>query len=436
VANIVSNLAQMAKRINAEHAAAVTAVRSGLEHARRAGQLLAEAKAACGHGKWLPWLEANVELSERTVQGYMQLAKHWEELQANPQQIADLTLRGALDLLALPGESPRLKRRRRLNQEAEESVPSSIRGVLTASERWHVEVAEAMEWVCSLPDNAAYPGMFLFSQPYADRRSYCGLPPLVGEEWVAYYVKLIREALRVAPLVCCVCDSPTENFSWTGLQHLLAADLLRGGVTLRHDANYVRIGIPGSGGDDWYRNDCETILCATRGGPLPWSDNTAAGHAPVYPPGGAPSHRKKDGSRVRTGPNGLKNGDLAPRRGYVPPEKANPGNLLQKTYTALEVAEMLEERSGIIRCKVGGGVMGDTLCHESQAPYAEKLCHDLISSFCPPGGIVVDPFCGSGTTLAVAVALKRRAIGCDIDPEQVELTRQRLEETKEIEEAG
>jgi adenine-specific DNA-methyltransferase len=70
--------------------------------------------------------------------------------------------------------------------------------------------------------------------------------------------------------------------------------------------------------------------------------------------------------------------------------------------------------------------MGDPLCHENEAPFAEYLAEVIIRSFCPPGGIVADMYCGSGTTLAVAVGCGRRAIGCDIRESQVQLTRERL----------
>ena len=72
---ITRNLAQLAAEINACHAQALAAARTALEHARRAGLLLTEAKQACGHGQWLPWLQANVSFSERTAQGYMKVAE-------------------------------------------------------------------------------------------------------------------------------------------------------------------------------------------------------------------------------------------------------------------------------------------------------------------------------------------------------------------------
>lgn len=48
------------------------------------------------------------------------------------------------------------------------------------------------------------------------------------------------------------------------------------------------------------------------------------------------------------------------------------------------------------------------------ATFPEELVRPRILSSCPPGGTVVDPFCGTGRTLAVSVASGRRAIGFDI----------------------
>lgn len=60
------------------------------------------------------------------------------------------------------------------------------------------------------------------------------------------------------------------------------------------------------------------------------------------------------------------------------------------------------------------------------APYPEDLCRIPIIATCPPGGVVLDPFCGTGTTLAVAADLGRTSIGIDISPEYVAMTKERI----------
>jgi DNA modification methylase len=57
----------------------------------------------------------------------------------------------------------------------------------------------------------------------------------------------------------------------------------------------------------------------------------------------------------------------------------------------------------------------DTQKRESHfAPFPEDLCRTPIMATCPPGGVVLDPFCGTGTTLVVARHLGRRSIGIDV----------------------
>jgi DNA modification methylase len=48
------------------------------------------------------------------------------------------------------------------------------------------------------------------------------------------------------------------------------------------------------------------------------------------------------------------------------------------------------------------------------ATFPVKLIEPRILSSCPPDGVVLDPFCGTGRALAVAVKNGRRAIGFEI----------------------
>jgi site-specific DNA-methyltransferase (adenine-specific) len=58
------------------------------------------------------------------------------------------------------------------------------------------------------------------------------------------------------------------------------------------------------------------------------------------------------------------------------------------------------------------------------------LVEPCIKAGCPEGGTVLDPFAGSGTTLAVAAELGRSGIGCELNPEYIALAEQRIAQSK------
>lgn len=60
------------------------------------------------------------------------------------------------------------------------------------------------------------------------------------------------------------------------------------------------------------------------------------------------------------------------------------------------------------------------------AVFPEQLVETCILAGCPDDGVVLDPFCGSGTTLLVAQKLGRKWIGIDCVEEYCEMARGRL----------
>ncbi len=62
--------------------------------------------------------------------------------------------------------------------------------------------------------------------------------------------------------------------------------------------------------------------------------------------------------------------------------------------------------------------------HPTQKPV--KLMERWIGNSCPPQGIVLDPFLGSGTTAVAALNLCRHFIGIEKEAEYVEIARNRL----------
>ncbi|MCA1626225.1 MAG: site-specific DNA-methyltransferase [Acidobacteria bacterium] len=61
------------------------------------------------------------------------------------------------------------------------------------------------------------------------------------------------------------------------------------------------------------------------------------------------------------------------------------------------------------------------------AVYPPKLIETPIKAGCPAGGIVLDPFTGSGTTAIVAKESGRKFIGIELNPKYVKIAKNRIE---------
>lgn len=57
------------------------------------------------------------------------------------------------------------------------------------------------------------------------------------------------------------------------------------------------------------------------------------------------------------------------------------------------------------------------------AVFPEDLCKIPILATCPRDGIVLDPFCGTGTTMRVANLFNRKSIGIDISAEYIDIAK-------------
>jgi hypothetical protein len=301
-----------------------------------------------------------------------------------------------------------------------------------------------------LPDRSV--DLVLGSPPYLDVRLYLENGRDLGiarkcREWVEWMFAVTVEALRVSrgPVLWVVAGKTEDRRYQPGPEGLLWR-CYEAGIAAECPCYWHRVGISGSGGDQWFRKDVEYVLAFKRDPKLPWNDNTAMGHPPKWAPGGEMSHRVTDGTRRNQwGHSGT--GRRADRRrdgsigaadrpshriatkaetpgggSYDPPALANPGNFLD-----IPRDDELSDLSDVIHSPVGGGLMGHRLAHENEAPFPEGVPEFFIKSLCPPGGIVLDPFSGSGTTVAVALRLGRDGIGLDLRRDQAAIARRRIE---------
>ena len=141
-----------------------------------------------------------------------------------------------------------------------------------------------------------------------------------------------------------------------------------------------------------FRNDWEPLLWFQKPG--------AAGFFDKMPLTEAATYQRKVGTATQAG-------------------RENSGDIQRVRAYSGDAAEKQTKRRGTQwqYGSVGKGHSGapdiEAANHPARWPY--RLAEDIVRCFCPPGGLVLDPFVGAGTTVAAALAHGRTAIGGDFD---------------------
>lgn len=235
-----------------------------------------------------------------------------------------------------------------------------------------------------LPDGSV--DLVFGSPPYDDARTYGIGADRKSNEWVDWMSDVTREALRVTRGFVLWVVSGTGNYS-------LSPEKL---MCIFEDCVYrpcIWTKNAPPTGSGWFSNDWEYILafCEKKN---PYWNPEALKLELKYKSGGSFRQRKKDGTRSEGG--------------------EYPTHQFRK------------RPSNVIHATVGGRHLGSPLAHENEAPFPEALPEYFLPVLCPPGGKVLDPFSGSGTTVAVAHRLGMHGIGVDIRESQTELGTRRL----------
>ena len=92
--------------------------------------------------------------------------------------------------------------------------------------------------------------------------------------------------------------------------------------------------------------------------------------------------------------------------------------------TSNRMRGQLKKASDVIRVPAINNMALERTGYPTQKPLA--LLSMLVNACCPPGGFVLDPFCGSGTTLVAAAESGRSFLGIDVNLSAVRIARKRL----------
>lgn len=92
--------------------------------------------------------------------------------------------------------------------------------------------------------------------------------------------------------------------------------------------------------------------------------------------------------------------------------------------TSQRMKGQLKKATDVLEIPSINNMAAERVGYPTQKPLA--LLELLVGACCPPGGLVLDPCCGSGTTLVAAKRLGRKWVGCDLNPEAARIAAGRL----------
>lgn len=267
--------------------------------------------------------------------------------------------------------------------------------------------AEAREFLASQPTDSI--DLVMGSPPYPDKTKRYGaaVMPMDSRQWVEFMLGVTVQACRACRGdVLWVVNGSVVDGRYVPAVERLTCQVEDIGLICERPCIWHKNAPPSR--KDWFGNDWEYVLAFHKPGAVRTWDWEAIAHPPKFKSGGQFRQRTANGTR-RMGGTYPKTKLARPRDVICVPPDENDVPI-----------------SDLIRVTVGGGQMGHPLASENEAPYPERLVESFLPALSPPGGLVCDPFCGSGTTAAVARRHGRRFIGCDLRQSQVELATRRL----------
>lgn len=251
----------------------------------------------------------------------------------------------------------------------------------------------------------------LFDTVITDPPYGIGIKGLDGKVWDNGFPHpdfwaLLRERTGDGGLMACFCAAPTVHRSANALEEA--------GWTVLDIMAWIRPYAIGR--KDALKRGWEAIIVASKGDPRPLNVDDARVSGEGAP--GWPSQELPDRNRALN----IKRGDPENRK-----ETRSPSSVV----VAAEDEGVLGDRDRFfIVARATTEERGDYNTHPSVKPLT--LMEHLIVLLNSDGGLVFDPFVGSGTTLVAAKRLGVPAIGVEIEPDYCSIAKRRLTETDSV----
>lgn len=245
-----------------------------------------------------------------------------------------------------------------------------------------------LEIMRGIPDSSI--DMIITSPPYDNVRDYEGFSMNLPE--------LGRESFRVLKeggIAVMVIQDGTKNFAKSLTSFRTILDWCdNGGFKLFETVLYTKHGTPGAWWSKRFRVDHE--------------------YMPIFLKGKKPQYFTKEHLKV---------------------DSIHGGKVMTGGATRLTNGQTLKATKIKINKKKCRGTRweyktcgdGSKLKHQHPATFPNQLPLDFIECFCPPTGIVLDPFNGSGTTCVAANQLGRKYVGIDLSEKYCDIARQRIQ---------
>jgi site-specific DNA-methyltransferase (adenine-specific) len=99
------------------------------------------------------------------------------------------------------------------------------------------------------------------------------------------------------------------------------------------------------------------------------------------------------------------------------------------TRTGAQAVGRKEGSAGTKSPRAGAGALAPSIVNHHPTVKPTELMRYLVRMVTPPGGLVLDPFTGSGSTGRAAMLEGMRFVGCELSPEYAEIARARIRYT-------